>query len=68
MRVHKHSRFAASVSPTGRFVAALCAGVGIFLLIAHLAERQGLERLALEVALLLPAIFLSARSHLNRWR
>ena len=58
MRVHKHSRFAGPISPNVHFAAALCAGVGVFLLIADLAEHQVAERLAIEVALLLPAIFL----------
>ena len=67
MRVHKHSRFAGPLGFIVHFAAALCAGGGVFLLIADLAERQSVERLAIEVALLLPAIFLSARGHLNSW-
>ena len=66
MRVYKHSRLGGPISLNVHVAAALSAAVGMFLLIADLAERQAVERLAIELALLLPAIFLSARSHVNR--
>lgn len=42
-----------------------CAAVGLFLAIVDLAEHQRRARLAIELALCVPAILLWARNHIH---
>jgi hypothetical protein len=57
------SRF--SVERAGPLGAALCAVLGLFLLISDLGERQHWTRLAVELALFIPLIYSSLKRHIG---
>jgi len=65
VRVQNHSQTGPSLSPPVSVPIAVCAAIGLFLIIADLGEHQRLARIAIELALCLPAILVSLRYYIH---
>lgn len=63
--VRSNSRAGPSPNAAVYILIVTCAAVGLFLAIADLAEHQRRARLAIELALCVPATLLWARKHIH---